>query len=88
MLPLQLSPLQPICCDKKNRSRNQKKTHNVNEPLVITLNSQAKKNYSIQKIKAVIFADQIVCVLSKLRKTDTSNVLSFSEKERVFVSEQ
>ena len=29
---LPLSPVQPICCDKKNRSRNQKKTHCVNEP--------------------------------------------------------
>ena len=31
---LLLRPVQPICCNKKNRHRNQKKTYSVNEPLV------------------------------------------------------
>ena len=29
---VELNPIQSICCDERNRSRNQKKTHGVNEP--------------------------------------------------------
>ena len=30
---LPFSPVQPICCDKRNRSKQSEKTHSVNEPL-------------------------------------------------------
>ena len=36
---LPLSPVHPICCDKRNRSRNQKKTHNVNGAYVLSVTS-------------------------------------------------